>query len=799
VRPARLELQGFTAFRDRTVVDFDGVDLFAFTGPTGSGKSSLVDAMCFALYGCVPRYDDRRLVAPVISQNANEARVRLDFTVGGVPYTAVRVVRRTRAGASTKEARLEGAGSTVLAGNEKELGQAVESLLGLAYEHFVKCVVLPQGEFAQFLHDKPERRQELLVGLLDLDVYGRMGQSARRRADAARAAVGVHETRLADLAFATVDARKEAEETVAALTELRADADAIMRRVSELAMLATAERADADAAIARAAALRGVEVPDGVDELVTAVAAAQAEAEDAEAADAAATAAVEGAEAVVGALPAVQALENTRDLYERGERLAAAWSEADAALAQRRTRESTLREAAAAADAQLVAAADALERAQAAHRAHAVVADLVVGKPCPVCQHVVRALPDTVPPAALERARTGRREAEVAAKRAAAAVTEAESERVRDEATLAALGQQRADVDIALERAPAADELDALLARVRAAHEAFAAARDAEKVVRRRRAAAEAVLRAATERRAQARREFDSARDRVAALDPPPRRDDGDLAADWSALATWAATEASRAAAASTAAAARAEELAVERDAVLGGLGERCAALGVDVVAAGGGTLRDAVGDALARAEADLDRIGAALAEADNVRAQVDALSAARAVAEGLGRHLGARGFEKWILDEALGVLVDGATSILLDLTAGQYSLGLDTKTSNFMVIDHRNADEPRPARTLSGGETFLASLALALALADRISLFASTAPARLESIFLDEGFGTLDADTLDTVASAIEELGAQGRMVGLISHVAELAERVPVRYEVSKVGNASTVRRVDA
>ena len=103
----------------RPKLDFTGADLFAFSGPTGSGKSSLVDAMVFALYGCVPRLD-RRAVAPVISLGRTEARVQLEFTVGGEAYTAVRVVRRTKTGATTKEARLERGDGEVLAGNERE-------------------------------------------------------------------------------------------------------------------------------------------------------------------------------------------------------------------------------------------------------------------------------------------------------------------------------------------------------------------------------------------------------------------------------------------------------------------------------------------------------------------------------------------------------------------------------------------------------------------------------------------------------------------------------------------------------
>jgi exonuclease SbcC len=74
----------------------------------------------------------------------------------------------------------------------------------------------------------------------------------------------------------------------------------------------------------------------------------------------------------------------------------------------------------------------------------------------------------------------------------------------------------------------------------------------------------------------------------------------------------------------------------------------------------------------------------------------------------------------------------------------------------------------------------------------------AARGAARLESIFLDEGFGSLDPDTLDVVASAIEELGATGRVVGVVSHVTELAERLPVRYELTRAGNASTIERVD-
>ena len=165
-------------------------------------------------------------------------------------------------------------------------------------------------------------------------------------------------------------------------------------------------------------------------------------------------------------------------------------------------------------------------------------------------------------------------------------------------------------------------------------------------------------------------------------------------------------------------------------------------------------------------------------------------------VARELGKHLKANAFERWVLRHALTTLVDGATEILLELSAGQYSLTLD-KQFNFAVIDHRNANATRSARTLSGGETFLASLALALAMSDRIAQLSAKTAVRLESIFLDEGFGSLDPETLETVATAIEQLGRTSRVVGIVTHVRDLAERIPVRYEVRKGPTTSVVDKV--
>lgn len=98
-------------------------------------------------------------------------------------------------------------------------------------------------------------------------------------------------------------------------------------------------------------------------------------------------------------------------------------------------------------------------------------------------------------------------------------------------------------------------------------------------------------------------------------------------------------------------------------------------------------------------------------------------------------------------------------------------------------VVDTWQADATRDTRTLSGGESFLVSLALALALSDLVSH-----KTRIESLFLDEGFGTLDAETLDAALDALDALNASGKTIGVISHVEAMKERIPVQIKVRKV-----------
>ena len=120
-------------------------------------------------------------------------------------------------------------------------------------------------------------------------------------------------------------------------------------------------------------------------------------------------------------------------------------------------------------------------------------------------------------------------------------------------------------------------------------------------------------------------------------------------------------------------------------------------------------------------------------------------------------------------------------------------SLGLETDQSGMFIIrDYKNGGATRPASTLSGGETFMASLALALALSSQIQMKGA---APMELFFLDEGFGTLDEKYLEIVMEALEKIRDRKRSVGVISHVEEIKARIPVRLivEPSRAGEGGS------
>jgi len=152
-----------------------------------------------------------------------------------------------------------------------------------------------------------------------------------------------------------------------------------------------------------------------------------------------------------------------------------------------------------------------------------------------------------------------------------------------------------------------------------------------------------------------------------------------------------------------------------------------------------------------------------------------------KALLEDIDKLVQGNKFVEFVAMNQLEYIVFEASKRLKDITRGRYALELDCN-GNFTMRDDFNGGGIRPTNTLSGGETFLTSLALALALSSQIQLKGSSP---LEFFFLDEGFGTLDSELLDTVMTSLENLRSDRLSVGIISHVEELKNRVPIKLIV--------------
>ena len=953
MRPLRISMKGFGAFRERTDIDLGDVDLVALVGPTGSGKSTIIDAITFALYGKVARYENNQRRAPVINQISNEARVALDFELDGQVLTAARVVRRTTGGGvTTREVRLE-RGGNVLAGDVTSMSQEVQGILGLDVEQFNRTVVLPQGKFATFLHDKPRDRQSTLVRLLGMELYRRIGQGARRRASQARNHVDALQPDFERKTAELTDQRRAAlknriEELDAAHSRFKADREAITALDAELR--------DLDAGIEQLddqlQRMGNIRAPAGLAKLADQITAAtrvwnQEEEllKDLSAKRRVAKDALENGPDVatvrLGLKTHAELALRTREyeaVVEQHDNAArtheAAKGEADRVREEQAEldgRVAKAREAAAIARAAReagitvdqveawsrshrrheAASKDARKTAEAARSAEASIGPLQkvleeavsaaakssawlaelrgrdvvlghvhlleVGSDCPLCLQAVRELPvhDMGPDLLQAEADDERHRADLADAKQARDAAEAVLIQRRAGAYTATKALRECESDIA--SIPPADRIDMLRAEAKglteAVHTAEGAIRQAstaanahrdsatyvdalereritdqrltglsasettlrtqltslraeaadvpsrdelnaqheeverlraelekadsdfnEAEARYQRAAAE--LKEVNRRHARATEHLHASRDRVGAFSPPAI-DTADLLAAWTVLTDWVQDQIEAAATKRRAVIEQRSASVNSRSAAVDALRRLC----IDII---DGADPDAslteLGELLttqrASSSTELQHFDRGRDELEELRQRIGVQRDRAAVAAQLGWLLRTDGFESWLMEAALEQLVDRATGRLFELSDGQYSLTVHG--SDFAVRDHTNADEVRIARSLSGGETFLASLSLALAVADATAELAPEGAPRMESIFLDEGFGTLDPHTLDTVATAVEELGTTGRFVGIVTHIRELADRMPVRLEVTKTGGSAAVERIE-
>ena len=161
-------------------------------------------------------------------------------------------------------------------------------------------------------------------------------------------------------------------------------------------------------------------------------------------------------------------------------------------------------------------------------------------------------------------------------------------------------------------------------------------------------------------------------------------------------------------------------------------------------------------------------------------------------LAKELSSVLKGKALAEYVAEEYLQEITASANQKLGLLMDGRYTLKFENK--EFFVEDNFNDAKVRPASTLSGGETFLVSLSLALSISDAISMLSSRS---MDFFFLDEGFGTLDAELCEAVISALYKLESQNLNIGLISHVGELEERIKNKVLVTKEAGGSKLKVV--
>jgi exonuclease SbcC len=851
VRPLRLDIEGFTAFRDKQSIDFAGLDLFAISGPTGSGKTSILDAMTYALFGTIDRVG--RQAGQFISQGQPRLRVMLEFTVGPDRY---RVARTTPLRGATKiQLETSSGGDWEQAGEGsdrvRDVDARIRDAVGLDYDAFTRTVLLPQGKFAEFLVGDAKARRDILTELLGLDLFGRL---ASRAGMVKREAQLEADTRMQLLEReydgVTPEAVDEAERVAKEAVEAEGHAADVEARLRELAeRWADTARSVADlracAADASATSVAAAAAADALHAVAS-------DLDDAEAVHKTETAAA--AEASRRMDEAMEALGEAREAggtsAELGRLLATAetfverragLAEVEAELATVTAAVPSLDEAVNAAEqvlaacvADVEAAISALGQARdaeesAAHADHVAVvrSGIKPGDDCPVCGAHVTALPRTRGAPTLERARTARADAERAAREAETRLRE--SSRARDD-TDRALAAARADgarVERELSRArveltrlerglatgfggavpddPRA-ELASRLDRLEELGEACDAAAGAVREAADRAAAAERRLAEIRTRLAEVRAAVDSLPlagvleraakllgERASVRRRPAKKDAVTLGAYAAAVAGSLEALASELGEAAEERAAGERALLDDAAAIVDGLVPLQDTLGA--IAASVSAARTDAARAAATAEHRAADLGIRLANAERILEEAGEHRARFALFDALAKELDAKHIIPFLQAEALQLLAAAGSRRLETLSGSRYRL--EYLDEEFSVVDTWNGDERRSARTLSGGETFLASLALALGLSEQVRALAVSHRARLDALFLDEGFGTLDPESLEVVVDAIEQLGGDGRMVGVITHVQELALRLPSRIEIEKSPRGSTARVV--
>lgn len=819
MRAVTLKLDGFRSFASEIEIDWTDHHLVGIVGPIGSGKSTILDAVCFALYGKTPT--EKANQRSLIHQRADVGKVELVFDVEGTRWKSVRALRR-RGQSPHALYRIDpddpdGEPLERILG-KGEVDARIEEILGVDFDGFNRSVMLAQGRFSDFLKAGNADRDKTLKGVFGLDKIDVMEAVAKRIRDEAKRDLDEFGRRKADLdnvrALAT-----QAEEALESSTKRLGSLRLVEAVLAEADQQRRAEQAKTEKADERTAALKAIasRMPDSgrSREILSEHVARQADLALAkkhqeELTASSVTAKQHRAQALesVGGEAQLVVVRQQAARYDDAqaacerevERLRMAglnFEKAEGLVTQTRAEAGKAVAGAEAAAAVTLTASDALRSAeQALHEgqhtdmAATLRTNLAVGHECPVCAQPVAQLPKAghqrVALDKLEVARDKARsvlEGAVSSEKIALAGAARSTEAVTN--AVAKLEEAKALVVTATESNETAA---AMVAGIEAALSGVLGEEPIKQLV-----AVEAILKEATNEIDELEAALAQARNDVEHGAGSVEKAQADLRSLTSVVATLAS------------------QLQVEHDDVGDADGtEKLLALVRDIwvqnqqdaskdrelAVAGlaaatrvraeamesvGLSPEDDFGKALANAFAavaatqrELDLRKERLAQSADLDEQIVARETAMGLYDDLARDLRPGGFLGYLLEEERAELARVASEQFEQLSGGRYRF---SDGGEFNILDLNAAEQVRKASSLSGGETFLASLALALALAEMVA----RGSGRLDSFFLDEGFGSLDAEHLDLAMAGIESLvaGHDERLVVIVSHVPDMKDRI--------------------
>ena len=877
MKPIQLVLSAFGPYVERTVIDFSALGeegLFLIAGDTGAGKTTIFDAISFALYGEASGGKEKRKSKSFHSDyvsDQTETYVELTFRHRGETWWIRRNLEYQRPAKKKKDGmetttrqaadaqmRNEDTGEEIL--RMDDVNRRVRELLGLTQDQFTQTVMIAQGDFLKILIASSDDRKKLFRDLfhtnLYVDLQSRLQEKNRACADEQKALEQVilsaegkidpeaefaereillsycgqiqHTDALCALLARLIEQEKAAQEQaraqkkeaadqigalIAAVTEgervNRDFADWESKRARLAALTAGQGEIDAQrAALAAARRAQQLETDEALmrrtrrdmDAQQAALSEAQATLEQAEKALPEAETRMKEAESRGGEIHALLAqakqMEDCLPVLGEVERLKAALDTQKREL-QRLTEDSSRAQAA------YTAAQNSYYLSQAGLLAR----ELKAGQPCPVCGSTAhpcpaQITPETVTRQALEQAAKRRETAEKAQSDAA----------TRLAANQAAL-DEREDRLRAL-KIGADETRQRLAARIDAAHQAAA---DRQRAID----AARSAYQALDKRKTAAQSAADAAQKQLAALEKDLRVQTE--AFEQKRAAHGFEDEASYRLAKRT----NAEIERLDRE--IRNYDEQKRTLAAqthELEDKLSGRQRTDLAALQNRRAAALDR----QAKAENAeKAMVRKLtlheSAEREIRQANAAIQKKRGkwqiiqelytccagiaagnprakltFEAYVQQYYFRFVVAAANKRLTRLTDGMFTLRVMREAANRVsqsgldleVLD-RSTGQARDVSTLSGGESFLASLALALGLSDAVQ--SQSGQIRMDAMFIDEGFGSLDENALRSSIDVLLELADGKRLIGIISHVQELEERIDKQIVVTKTPNGSTVR----